>query len=465
MRRALNFFFLISFSLVIHAVIAQTGSYKINIQINGTQDSVAYLVSYYGDKTFIQDTAFAGSQGAFIFEGDSSLPQGIYIIAGSNNNRLLEVILDEDQHFSLKTDVTSLIDGVSIEGSEENTLFYDYIRFNTDIVRKIKALETNDLSNDTLMARKQEDQIDSLYSLLNEYKHSVKEEHPGSFLASLFRAMKKPDGDEIKEAANPREYLKTHYWDHFDFEDVRLLRTPIFSKRVNEYFTEVVYQHPDSIIQAIDGLINKARNNREIFKYLVWYLTFKYETSNIMGFDEIFVHMADRYYGAGEAFWADSLTVAAIRNKANGIRPVLLGNKAPNLILMDTSGKFVSLHHIDSDYVIVLFYEIDCGHCKKEIEELKDFYDASDRSIEVFAVCTDTSFSAWKDFIENKELNWVHANGTRSITPDYHQLYNISMTPTLFLLDRNKKIIAKRIKTGQIKGFLDNYEALANEPE
>ncbi|RLD58761.1 MAG: hypothetical protein DRJ05_07475, partial [Bacteroidetes bacterium] len=143
---------------------------------------------------------------------------------------------------------------------------------------------------------------------------------------------------------------------------------------------------------------------------------------------------------------------------ANSLRPVLIGNQAPNLILLDTNNSFTAMYKVEAKYTIVLFYEFDCGHCKKEITALKTWEQESEIDFKLFAVCTDTSLVKWRKFIREKEMHWINANGTRSVTQDYHGLYNIQMTPSLFLLDENKKIIAKRLKTEQLQPFLENYD-------
>ena len=107
----------------------------------------------------------------------------------------------------------------------------------------------------------------------------------------------------------------------------------------------------------------------------------------------------------------------------------------------------------------MLFYETGCNHCRKEIAELKAWYPEHPYDLHVFAVCTDTSLADWKKYIAEVDLNWIHVNGTRSITPDYHDLYDIRLTPTIYLLDDRKKIIAKRLKVDQMIPFLENYQA------
>jgi peroxiredoxin len=253
------------------------------------------------------------------------------------------------------------------------------------------------------------------------------------------------------------QYYKKHFWDNFDVSDDRLLRTPLYHKRIENYFNRVVFQHPDSIIAEIENFIPEVEPNPETFKYVVWYLTYKFETSMVMGYDEIFVHMVDSYYTTERAFWADSTVVKSLKERAKALRNVLIGVTAPNLILIDTAGSFVSLHHQAAPYLFVFFYEVGCGHCKKELDELKTWMVDDTMGVQVFAVNTDTALVKWKEYIHENSLPFIHANATRSITPRYHDLYDISTTPTIFLLDENKKIIAKRLKVGQMVSFLMSH--------
>lgn len=441
--------------------------FQIKVQIAGIKDTVCYLANYYGDKTYLADTAAVDSKGRFEFSGDSILPGGVYIIAGQSNNKYLEFIIDQSQNFSVSSNVTELSSNIRFEKSEENVLFYDFMKNNMKIRKEIdveQKLQKNLKDNpDSLAISKKK--ISQLTQTLDSIQGQIISEHSGSFVAVMLKAMQEPEIKNVPILTNGREdsvyrfqYYKSHYWDNYDLTDDRLLRTPLFHKRLERYFKDIVFQHPDSIIVAAEEFINKTRGNREVFKYSVWYLTYKFETSKIMGFDEIFVFMVDTYYTKGEAYWADSSTVKTMKKHADALRPILIGNKAPELILIDTAGKFISLHHTIAKYIIVLFYEYDCGHCKKEVNELKEWMTTQQLGVHIFAVCTDTSLVQWKKFIKTQKLDWINVNATRSITRDYHDLYGISMTPTLFLLDEKKTIVAKRLKSDQLIPFIENYD-------
>jgi peroxiredoxin len=285
--------------------------------------------------------------------------------------------------------------------------------------------------------------------------------------------MKEPEVPEIPTLPNGRKdstfgyrYYKEHFWDGTDFTDDRLLRTPVFYNKLKKYYDMILVQTPDSIISGSDQLVEKTRPNHEMFKYLVWFATNHYENSEIMGFDKIFVHVTEKYYVTGQADWVNKTVLQNIIKKAMKIKPLLLGEKAPNMVMMDTNNQLVSLYNIDAKYLLILFWDPDCGHCEKEIPKIKEFYDQNKDKygVEVFAVCSDTSVVKWKTAIKKKLMNWINVDGPRTLTGDYHELYDISTTPVIYFLNSRKEIIAKHLEADQLAGFLKNYSRLTNKP-
>ena len=144
---------------------------------------------------------------------------------------------------------------------------------------------------------------------------------------------------------------------------------------------------------------------------------------------------------------------------------MLLGEKAPNMIMQDTNLQLVSMHNIDAEFLILLFWDPECGHCEQEIPKIKEYYDQNKTAIglEIFAVCSDTSMVKWKNAIKKKKMNWINVDGPRSLTGNYHDQYDISTTPVIFILNRKKEIIAKQLRTDQFSQFFKNYSYLQSK--
>jgi thiol-disulfide isomerase/thioredoxin len=415
----------------------------------------------------VKDTLKVDPSGRFTFTAREDLPKGIYLVVITDKN-YFEFIINNDKKFSMETELKDVNGKMVIKNSPENTLFYDYLSYNRTMFDEIMALEKNkeklkDHKDSTRLINKK---IDTINSDIIKYKLDLVKKYPDSFVAFFINAMKEPEIPEIPLLPNGRRdstfayrYFKTHFWDGTDFTDDRLLRTPVFHNKLKKYFDQVLIQKPDTIIKEIDFYIEQSRPNAEMFKYMVWFATNHYETSEIMGFDKIFVHVIDNYYVTGQATWTNQTILENLIKKANKLKPLLIGEKAPNMIMLDTNNQLVSMHNLNADYLLLLFWDPDCGHCEKEIPKLKEFYDEYKEkyNLEIFSVCSDTSLVKWKKAIKKRAMNWINVDGPRTLTGDYHEQYDITTTPVIYILNRKKEIIAKHLASDQISQFLKNY--------
>ncbi len=278
-------------------------------------------------------------------------------------------------------------------------------------------------------------------------------------LASIETEIPDPPKDEngnILDSMFQYNYYRNHYFDHTDFLDDRLLRTPFIEGKLRHYFT-VLPQIPDTLIPVMDTIIGWAKPNKEVFQFVLSYLFNKYLKSDIMGMDEVYVHLAEKYYLSGEADWIDSSFKATLTERVRKTKPNLIGNKAPDLKMQTNTGQWVNLYGVKAEYTILVFWSPDCGHCKKELPKLNDIYKKYNRNfLEVFAVYTQYEKEEWIDFIEEKQLNWINVYDPFYLT-DFRDLYDIYSTPVVYLLDREKTIIAKRIAIEDIGDFLKKF--------
>ena len=265
----------------------------------------------------------------------------------------------------------------------------------------------------------------------------------------------------VKDSLFPYHYYKAHFFDNIDFTDDRLLRSPIFHPKIKQYMDKMTAQMPDSINVSSDYLIEKSRNNAEIFKWMVYWLTLTYESSPIMGMDAVFVHLVEKYYVTNQAYWVDSTQLAKITNRAYTLNPILIGKKAPPIVMIDSASKSMPLYGVKAKYTVVIFWDEDCGHCKKEVPKLNELYinKLKPLGVEVYAIAAENKQQAWKKFIVENKLNWLNVHQPddykRAVTK---KIYDINSTPYIYLLDENKIIKAKHIDVEQLGNLIDLFE-------
>lgn len=444
--------------------------YTIKITVKGVKEgATCILANYYGDKQYIKDSAIVNAKGELVFKGKEKFPEGIYLLVPPNK-KYFDFVMDAEQNFSLETDTTDLIKNMKVKGSEENKFFYDYQSFMSSKQKQIEPLQVlyKKTKNNKDSSKLLQDKIAAIDKEVKDYKLTFIKSNPKSFVSKLFKAMEEPEIPEtpilangVKDSTFAYRYYKSHFFDNLDFSDERLLRTPIFHNKIKQYMDKLTPQTPDSINVSTDYLIGKAQANKEVFKYVVYWLTYTYESSNIMGMDAVFVHLVEKYYVTKQAFWVDSTQLFKITNRAYTLKPLLLGKNAPSINMMDTIGKPISLYDVKSKYTVLVFWDHGCGHCKKEVPKLAELYHKSlkAKGVAVYAIETEDKPDDWKKFIIENKLDWINVH-----QPDQYQravtkkIYDIYSTPVIYLLDEKKIIKAKRIDVEQLENFIDMLE-------
>ncbi|MCC7317445.1 MAG: DUF5106 domain-containing protein, partial [Bacteroidales bacterium] len=252
-------------------------------------------------------------------------------------------------------------------------------------------------------------------------------------------------------------YYKSKFWDNFDLADERLLLTPILPMKLKTYFEKLVLPDADSIINEVDKLMTKASSSEKMTEYLIWHFVADYQTPKIMGLDKVFVHLVDHYFVTKKIKNTTPSVEEQLMERANKMRNSLLGMKAPEMWLVDTTDNFRSFREIDKPFTVLIFWDQTCGHCKKEMETLYELYKTGAYDFGVYAINSTNDFDGWKKYIREKKYPWLHVNGTKSMTTDYHDLYDIYSVPVIYLLDKNKTIIGKRIAAEHLSKLIDNY--------
>jgi thiol-disulfide isomerase/thioredoxin len=443
----------------------QTG-YTIKFRINGLKDTTCLIAYYYSNSTYIRDTLKVDGSGRCTYKPPDDLPKGLYVFVISDKI-YFDFVVNNDKKFSMETSKNDPVTKMVIKDSPENELFYKYLHYNKQKYEEIQKLEelSKRVAENKDSLKILSDQAAIVNKDLIAFKLDLAKKYPDSFTAFMINAMREPEVPEIPLLANGRpdstfgyRYYKAHYWDGSDLTDDRLLRTPVFHGKLKKYYDSFVVQNPDSVIREVDAMIETARPNQEMFKYLIWFFTYRYENPEYMGFDKVFVHLVDKYYITGETTWLTATVNDNIIRKANKIRPLLLGQIAPNMIMQDTNLQLVSMQAIASEYLILLFWDPVCGHCEKEIQVLKELYDQEKSyELEIFAICADTSLVKWKSAIKKRNMNWINVNGPRTLTGDYHAQYDIISTPVIYILNRRKEIIAKKLPAEKVGTFIEGY--------
>jgi thiol-disulfide isomerase/thioredoxin len=446
---------------------AQEPGYHISIGIDNYEKDSLFLGYYYGDKQYLRDTAIAGAGGKFVFTGEEPLPGGMYLVVMPPDNDYFQLVINEgEQEFAVHTSRENPVNDITIEGSPDNQLFYDYLHFLNAQRPRAEALQKKMAEATEGSAERQEveQQLETINEEVTAYQQRIVREHPNTMTGAIVRANRNADMPEFTGTPEEQQekrwrYMQEHWFDDVDLSDPRLLRTPFLFDKIDTYVHKLQVQHPDTIARAIDYVLEKTGDAEETFRfYLVHYLN-EAARSNIVGMDAVYVHLVENYYKKGLADWSDEESLKKILENSEALKPLLIGKTAPNLLMQKRDGSKIALHDVDSKYTVLYFWRYDCSHCKKATPHMKAFYDEfKDKGVELFAVCvkyTDDVSGCW-DYIDENEIgDWLHTVDPYNLSK-FATVYNIKSTPQIYILDRNKEILSKGIGAEQLEEVMNN---------
>jgi len=441
---------------------------NISITLTPYKNCWVYLGSYYGKTKTLADSAWLDANSHGTFKGATKLTGGVYFVVSPQMSIQFELLMDDKQHFSIKAD-TAHKEEAQITGSLENDLFKDYSKFSFT-----KGKHLNELSGQLASAKTAADSTRIKNEMakgkqdMQDYWNNIIQKYPESLLATLFTSMRRPEAPAIPvvngkpDSTYPYRYVKDHFWDDVNFFDDRLLHTPFFDPKLEEYFKYYVSPEPDSIINEVKWMLLSARTGKEIYPYLLTKFTNKYVNPEYMGQDKVFLYLFENFYAKGDTTFLNEASRKMVFDRAYHLMANQIGEPAPLLNLTDSSGKLKPMYDLDAKFTLVVFWDPHCGHCKEQIPRIDSIYKAKWKALglKVYAVYIyNDNVRDWKKYITEHHLTeWTHVYQTQeakeaeanSNQAGFRQLYDTRVTPTIYLLDDKKRIIAKQLSLEQL---------------
>ncbi len=456
------------------AAFAQQG-YEIRIIFKPFKKQYIYLGHYFGKSYPIIDSAILNDKSEAVFKGDKKLNGGIYLIGYPNKTGFFEILVDKNQRFSIQADTATISNGATFENSPDNVLFNNYQhQMNT------RGKEINLLQQQLKTARDKKDSTRIMDELtkadkdITDYREDLIKKNPDNILSTLLIAMREPkltgnlkDPKTKEDSLASYDFYKGHYWDGVNFWDGRLCYTTFFENKLDKYFEQLVVPHPDSVIKEIDWMLGFAGINEEMNRFLLVKFVNRYLNQKYMWEDAVFVHLYEKYFSNKKYSWLTEKGQKTITDRAYSLMANIMGTPASDILLPDSSGQLRGLYDLAADYTVVVFWDPTCGHCKEVLPRLDSFYRAKwkGEGLKMYAVAkeTDGSKKDWLGFIRDQHLqDWTHVYYSKADdktridggVPGYSQLYDIQSFPTLYLLDKDKRIVAKKLSVDQIDDVL-----------
>ena len=417
------------------------------------------LLEYFGDKHRFVDSTMTDENGWFSFTVDKNTPSGLYSLAVGNTPLFNFIFNDED--ISMKYDLEEY-EPPEFIFSIENLIYYDYL------IKSDKYDQRTGLLIDILQYYPEKDSFylysenhfQNVQAEFRQYTDRIIKEYPNSLVSHIVKSDRPV---MVPASFKWDEYLpfnQSHFLDETDFTDTILLNTNIFTGKAIEYmgFYSMIKMNKDMqehlFIQAVDTILHKSMVNGKVYDFLMQYLIEGFE---MYGFDRVISHVAENYEPANTCVNEDRKS--ELQKRMENLRRLAVGNQAPEIEIVNINGSTFQIKNIESDLILVLFWASWCPHCNAMVSGLKELYqDASLNDFEVLAISIDTSATDYGEALAEQATSWINYSELKGWDSKAAIDYSIYATPTMFLIDRNRNILARPVSVLDLRYELEKLK-------
>ena len=196
-------------------------------------------------------------------------------------------------------------------------------------------------------------------------------------------------------------------------------------------------EQEEGFIKSVDIIIQKFSGNDDTKKFALQYLQ--------LGFKEIgnekVLQYIDQTYKETLLQCQDETSKSDFEERLKAYEKMQPGTLAPEIKLVDEKGAIKTLLDFKQKEIIVVFWASWCPNCMEEFPKLQDWAKNHADTL-VLAVSLDTDYAAYQESIK-KFPNFLHYCDLQKWDGEIAKSYCIMATPTLFLLDSDRKIVNK----------------------
>jgi peroxiredoxin len=422
------------------------------------ENSKCVLSFLRGETVYKIDTLAAEKQGKYFFIfAPQKNRRGFYRITYGKNKHI-DFIYDNDE-IDITAGSPDSNEGITVNKPGSNEIYRRFLKLNVDFKTKsdllLFLLKMYPKDDDFYSAVKAK--LSSLQKEYSEFIESVSETRPGDFIEQYVRSARLSAADVNMPVENRLLYLKTHGLDSVDFSNSDLIFSDVFTNKVIEYLT--LYRNPQltkaelekEFTAAVDSVLRRANKNAIVYRQVTEYLVDGFRK---FGFDYIIDYIVDNYVIKDEICLDEKLSTS-IQRRMDQAGFLKIGSSAPAFSLPDSSGNRIEPGQIKASKILLIFYASRCPHCAELLPKISEFYNNSkERNFEVIAVSIDTSRTDWIKFIKANNFNWVNLCDFKGWNSPAAIDYFLYATPSFFILDVDRKIIAKPYALDEIKNDL-----------
>ncbi len=256
----------------------------------------------------------------------------------------------------------------------------------------------------------------------------------------------------VTQSVQAQNEAMSAYWDEVDFNDTTLIGSKALDDQMVAFFysfTDGDERRFDSLsVEGLSVLLGKAKVNMRMYEYVLGFALHGYAglgreavTDYLLNYPQL---------AEGEITVEQGMRLDSIVEPYQKVR---VGSKAPDYSGVTIDDKPYNLYVSEARRTLVVFWSTDCEYCHEFLTQIRRHLNLKkDYELVTFALAEDQDDVA--QAVRKMRLPGYHFYDTMRWEGKAFLDYHITSTPTVFLLDENKKIIYKPYDWDDLKHWL-----------
>jgi len=392
------------------------------------------------------------------------LDAGIYIIE-ADSLLLSEFLISDDKN--QKFTLSFLQNDIQLTGSKENSANRDYMKKMAEFNRKLSELNTEfqmkqrELPNSMMQAF-----VDTFLIKLNNinaekrlYQEKIIGENRGTLLASIIQSSMEapsPPQEFYRDRMKLFTYLSEHLFDNFNWNDERLLKTPVLYNKFKSFAQQILPLETQVSIPIVLKVLHESKQNRNLYFALFDFLEHEFGSIKSPYRDELlYMEMLKDILQLPDL---EDTRKMRYEYELNLISKNQSGEQAIDFNILLSTGDTTHLYAIDADFLLLYFQNPDCPTCSEVREKMKNmetlYHAISSGKLKVLTVYFENNEDIWRNYLKTKAFpNWAHGWNYDLQISEKH-LYDVRAIPMMMILDKEKRVIRKDIFSNELEEWL-----------
>ena len=260
---------------------------------------------------------------------------------------------------------------------------------------------------------------------------------PATFIPAL--------APNLLSAEQKMEYMREHYWDKFDFGDTLFLERIDSTKMLNAFAVYAAgYLHDSLAYRYMPRLMQRASTSKRMYTYFLSLAeTVLHDPNSPLRSDEKYIPVLE---SAVQSKWLDEYERMPYEYDLEMARQNRVGRTANDFTYTLASGRTGRMHNIKANYTLIFISNPGCPMCgdvKEQITSSPMLQELIERKeLKVLVIYPDADLEAWREHLEDYPASWINAYDA-DLRIDKERLYDLKAIPALYLLDSEKRVLAK----------------------